>query len=411
MQPKQTSQRPSARPTGAASVAARSPRPARRIATAAGVALAACAGLLILLVAGGADGTAEDGREHLANLSPSEQAALERKREAFEELDESERQRMRMLHAAISASPDNERLRSVMRNYYEWLKTLTNKQRADLLQLPPQQRIDEIKQLIEEQQQKPFRDLVRTELEPQDVRAIFGWLNHYVENHEEELRAMLPEGERRSISQMRGPPSMRRGRLLMALGSRELDAQLPAPTDEEIQKLDGELTDKATKALAEVATREDKLRLVREWVRAAFASRMAPRVSHEQLMEFYQKFKERTDDETLIERLDALPPDEFYEAVKPLYFRSRGHWRGRRGGEFQGPQSPFGGRDRSDGDGPRRPGENRRPPDVGEGGPPRRGDGTPERFGNSGENRGPSGPRFGPRGNRPLPPPSPVDEQ
>jgi len=306
-------------------------------------------GLVVLLVvaSSGAEGEQQAARRlRLEDLSLTEQEELRRKQELFNKLDETEQQRMRELHAAISASSNSQRLRDVMLQYHQWLKSLTGKQRADLLKLPPEERIEEINRLMEEQRERRFRDLVRTPLAPEDVRAIFGWLNHYASTHKDELLAMLPEQMRERISRPDVPPVMKVRMLLMALGHRRPNASLPSPTDEDLQKLRDSLSDEAKAALAEVPSRAQKLQLVRQWVKAAVASRMAPQLSRERLLAFYREYRQRTPDKQRVEELDSLPPDEFYEEVRKLYFRNRGHWRSRHEG-----------RDRRDGE--QRDGEKR----------------------------------------------------
>ena len=301
--------------------------------------------VLMLSSTSGADEEATKSR--LESLSVTEREELRRKSEDFAKLDQSEQDRMRQLHVAINSSEDSAQLQSVMLNYHEWLKTLAANQRSELLKLPADERIDQIKQLMEEQRQQRFRDLVRTQLPAEDVRAIFGWLDQYSLNHQDELLELLPETSRQRIQQSRASPSMQRKMMMMALGSRGDEVQLPAPTDEEFEKLNETLSGNAQKALAELPSRAEKMKLVREWVRAGVASRMTPQISRERLMEFYREYRERTTDKKRVEELDSLPPEKFYEEVTKMYFRSRGHWRHWRDGDHRGgPRGGWDGRDR-----------------------------------------------------------------
>ena len=291
--------------------------------------------VLVLLLLGAAQGQDDASRERLRNLSVAEQEELRRKSETFESLDEAEQDRMRELHVAITSSPDSDRLQSLVLQYHEWLKTLTAKDRADLLSLPPEKRINQIKKLMEEQRQQRFQELVRTQLSPEDVRAIFTWLDTYAKNHEEELMALLPETTRARVTQPNIPRLMQRKLMMMALGSRGNEVQLPPPTEEELESLRQSLSENARKALLKLPQREQQLQLVRQWLRAAFASRMAPQISRERLLAFYREYREKTNDKQRVEEIDSLPHDEFYEEVKKLYYRSRGHWRGRRDGDHR----------------------------------------------------------------------------
>ena len=345
-------------------------------------------GLPSILLFSGADGEDAAPRGQLQNLSLAEQEELRRKSETFKSLSETEQDRMRELHVAISSSPDSDRLYKVMLLYHDWLKSLTAKERAEVLSLPTDTRIEQIKQLMEEQRQQRFRELVRTPLSAEDVRAIFSWLDFYAQGHQEELLELLPETMRERVSQPNVPSSVQRKMLMMAVGSRGNDVQLPPPTDEEFEKLSQSLSEKAKAALMKLPEREQQLQLVREWLRAGVASRMTPQVSRERLLSFYREYRERTTDKKRVEEFDALPPDEFYEEVKKLYIRSRGHWRGRRDGEQRfGPhkrddrdrvpegeplhRNPLGDRGRPGGDGPRQPPIRNTSPDSPPNGPPK----------------------------------------
>ena len=357
---------------------------------------------LVGLFAGADDGD-ESTKERLTNLSVAEQEELRRKSETFESLEQSERDRMRELHVAITSSPNSDRLRSVMLKYHEWLKTLPAKDRAELLSLPPDQRLGQIKLLMEQQRQQRFRDLVRTSLSPEDVQAIFSWLDQYAQNHTDELLELVPEKMRPRIEQS-NIPSVQRKMLMMAVGMRGNEVQYPPPTDGEIDRLSDSLSESAQEALAELPTREQQMQLVREWLRASVASRLTPQVSRERLLAFYREYRDRTTDQKRVEQLDSLPPEEFYEEVKKLYFRSRGHWRGWRGPDHRGPDqrgSDHRGPDRDN----RGDGRDRRPPPPGDGpnhdGPRR--EGGPNSDGPGGpidrlrERDGPFRQRIGPR--------------
>jgi hypothetical protein len=328
--------------------------PFKRILLAAG-GIAALVAVPLLVTALAQDRKEESQHDRVANLSLTEKEELRRKRDQFERLNDEEKDRLRRLHDAIAGSPDRDRLESVTLQYHEWLKTLSGKQKEDLLNLPESQKLDEIKRLMQEQRAQRLRDLVKIQLEPGDARAIFTWIDQYATRHEAEMLALLPEQARSRLTRMPASP-MRRGMLMMALGQRPEGSPLPAPTDEELKQLAESLSAKTRATLDKVEGGEEKLKLVQGWMRAAFDSQHRPPASNERLMAFFKELRPELRPEEL-EELENLPRDQFYDKLRQRYSREHRGWRGHRhDGEHR---PPFGGRD---GDGPRggRDGDGRR---------------------------------------------------
>ncbi len=335
--------------------------------------------LFALVVAAAPGHDADEYAQRLERLeNPALKEELRRKLETFDRLDQAEQDRLRDLHANLEASPDRARLEGVMLQYHEWLTTLTDKERADLLQLPAQKKVAEIRRLMQQQRQQEFQKLVETKLAPEDVKAIFGWLDYYVASHEQELLATLSDSMRQRLSQPNVPDVMRRRGLLMAMGSRTPGAPLPAPTEDDLAKLTGSLSEQARAAVDGVPSGEQKLELVRQWVRAAFASRFMPPVSEERLTRYYRDHQDELDPQKR-EELESLPPEQFFAAMRRMYAQEhRGRWGHRGEGDHRG-RGPWDrdhrdDRPRGEGDdhGPRRP--NWPPP----GGPPPPGDPPPD---------------------------------
>jgi len=115
--------------------------------------------------------TVEEAREKLESLSPEARHELLQKKERFDQLKMEERERMRNLHASITHSPNCDRLTGTLERYHQWLMTLTPLQRDELVSLPPEKRIERIKEIQKEQQKQRFRDLT-SKLPPEDYDAI-----------------------------------------------------------------------------------------------------------------------------------------------------------------------------------------------------------------------------------------------
>ncbi len=324
-------------------------RPWTNVRISAIAALLASALLLVALVAIAASQENADERDRLANLSTTEKEELRRKRDQFQQLDDGEKSRLRELHTTLSSSPDRARLEETMLQYHEWLKTLPGKERAELLKLPTEQKLAEIKRLMQDQRSQQFRKLVATPPEPNDVRAIFAWFDSYVEAHEIELMAMLPEPMQNRVKQA-SHDGMRRKLLVGALYQNGAEPKFPTPTPDDLQKLNERLSPQAKETLAKVTDPEEKLKLVQGWLRAAMMSRMLPpQISDERLMSYFRENRARLlkEDAAKVDELESLPPEAFYQEVRNIYFRERGpeRWRHRRDGDDGPPGEWHGGRD------------------------------------------------------------------
>jgi len=332
------------------------------------------------------DGTADDElasrRERLENMTEAEKEELRRKKERFDALDPDEKRRLHGLHDEICRHQHADRLRRVMGLYYEWRKTLTPGQRAELSSLPPEKRIERVKQLMQQQQARQIRELVNTPLTPEDVRAVFTWLHEYAQRHEAELLALLPDDAKRHLERIKDA-KMRFRVLLFALQRHRSGSKAPTPDEQEFERLAERLSKEARKALESVEDNDKKFLLVQQWIRAAMVSRMMPAVSKETLQKFF------AEDLTQAERehLEGLPQDRAHAELRKKYYEHRfkrpgGHWRppfhqrpgGGSGGPHRRPGGPHGDR-RGDG-----------PPDD-------RGGGTPDDRGGPRHDRAGPGPR------------------
>ena len=301
-------------------------------------------------------GTLVDDREvqkAVRALSPAGKEALRKKQERFEALSSKERQRLREFHRELWGRPDAERLYVVLKDYHEWLKTLPAAERADILELPPSERVTRIRQL--QQLGPPARPDVNVPLTFEDVRALSGWAMRYVERHQQEIIAQFPAEIQQRWSQ--GQDSRwRRGMLLMAVMRGK--SGLPVPTAAEIEDLAAHLSPAPRAQLRECASDEQRLKLIQSWLRFSRSSifRRLPRTNPEQLMQFY--LHELSPEQRA--QLEPLPPAEMQAALRRMFleYHATGDVpRGLRPPDWGPPPN---------GDGPRRR-RGRRPPEPRDG--------------------------------------------
>lgn len=361
------------------------------------------------------DETTAERIERLKQLSPADRDELAKKKERFDKLSPDEKERLRRLHTNLVRHEHSDRLYGLATRYALWLRTLPAGQRAELMSLPPGQRLERIREIKQKQDEQRMRELVHTRLQPEDLQAVRKWLGEYADKHKGEIfEKMSKEMQQRMRAD---PDGMRRRFAMLLMPGRHGAPRLPLPTEVEIEQLRERLSGEARQALDSLDTADKKLGLVVHWARAAIWSRMmGPPASPEELEKF---FSSEDLSDTRRDQLEKLPPEQFDQQLQWEY---RMHKFRNRPGEFRPPwyRGPNGqpGRFRGDHSGGRppgtrpggrdRPGFGPPPRDGEQGGPPPRGgerDGPPP---GGGEQIGP--PRRdveqgGPPRDRPQPPP------
>ena len=279
----------------------------------------------------------EARREYIENLSDEEKEDLRRKKERFDALPPAEQDRLRQLHEQISERPDCDQIQHVMQRYNQWLKTLTSSERAELLSVPPDRRMAQIKRLMSEQEHILLERLAKgEEIPPEDLKAILDWLAEFIEAHEDEILATMAESYqhwyRRNIDRDSdsGDPRRRgdskRSRyflysrhLLHAFepgGDPSMKESVVLPNEAELAELQSRLSEKTSKLLDPTKPAQS-LATAQKWIRAAMLSKTGPLISDDAL----RRFLERHVDPRKREELESLPPHRMREELVVLYMQ------------------------------------------------------------------------------------------
>ena len=294
-------------------------------------------GLAVLPVTGvrSADSVAESERK-LQAMPPARKDELRSKQEFFAQLTPAERDRLRRLHEQLSSAGDGEQLTQLMLRYSEWLKSLSLELRAELADLPPDQRIPAIKKILEQQERQRFQDLVIKPLPKEDYDAILDWFNALLQRNTDSLLAKLEPEERTRLQQISDP----RWRWLEAVrlqrpqsgGDNRKPGELVPLSADDIQQLSSRLSGETRKTLDEAPDEDAKRFTVWNWVHAATMSKMKPRISSDELQRFLAEL-----DPKMRDYLENLPRDRMLEELRRMYFVSRFRGGGDRGrGSFRG---------------------------------------------------------------------------
>lgn len=293
--------------------------------------------------------TLEERRSRLEKMSPEQKQAIAEKQQRFAALPPEEQSGLRKLAKEIDADPDGAKLRLVLTNYHEWLKTLGVKEQSQVTSSPPKERIAKIKQAQEHQASERLK-AIALDVSPADITAISDWMVVYVDGHLAELTALTPPQFRAALDALPKADRISRwvGGVYWRLGRKE---SLPVPTVQELDVLVGALSPKVQIVLEEAESHEQKWQYAQELILQVQLSKRFPRVSPEELQKFFRE--KLTPQER--ESLEGKTKEEMMNALRDLYYQRKAGglypWQNRPPPAGPGPGSPRPGRE----NGPGRP--------------------------------------------------------
>lgn len=265
-----------------------------------------------------AEATPRAVADGLDNLSPAEKKELQSKQDRFYRLDPASQDELRDLHEQLTQAPDAAPLQAVLTRYARWLQTLPSGQRADLLSLPPAERVVEIRRLLQDQTASRMRSYVPRKLADDDLRAIASWVEQLVEHHEAELLERVPpfKDQLAHITD----PKQRIQALTFMIHRFGFRRDWLQPTDEEIGELRSRLSAEAQEDLDQAKAEGRLPELTAAWMGAAMFSRLAgPPVDREQLRKYYKEDLEPQQREWL----ESLPPERMQAELVRMYYAHR----------------------------------------------------------------------------------------
>ena len=201
-----------------------------------------------------ADETLVERRQAVEKMSPEEKARLARKQEQFAHLDPAEQQRLRTFHEELQNDPRREQLSIVIKRYHDWVKTLDPADRAELLRLPPEERLERVKQLRKQQERRKIH-----QLGPQDLATMGAWMERLVV-------AQAPPPARAEMEAL--PADERRTRALQEFGGQLLGGRgraLLFAAMGDLASLRESLSPEARAWLENAPRGPDKFRLIAGW--------------------------------------------------------------------------------------------------------------------------------------------------
>lgn len=266
--------------------------------------------LLLLSVFLGAGDSLSERRRRLEGMSAARREDLFHDREQFQALSPEEQQRIRQLHEQLDADPEGEQLRQIMHRYCRWLATLPSYRRAELLELGPEDRIEQIKQLKEEAKQERLKNLTRL-LSNSDHEALVSWIDHtYSVAHEEKILDLLP-GQRR---QQYAKNAALRHRVALWLLCQRWSLRPPAldppPTEEELAELRQSLSPEVRGKL-EPKPQAEQLHMIAAWLPRV------PRQQYDLVADFFECVLSDEERDPLL----SLPGDAMQKQLREKYMK------------------------------------------------------------------------------------------
>lgn len=260
----------------------------------------------------------ETRRERVRQMSARDQAELLRKHERFDRLSPAEQQRMRDLHEELSHDPRAPQLLQTLASYSAWLQTLTAAERAELLGMDPQARVDHIRQLQQEQRRDEARRLgiPQVTIPVEDAKIVLEWIEAYLQRSRPHFEQRVPQLAER----LQQTTDRKRQHLMLsfALAQSLNDPEAIPPIEiGEMATLAERLTETHRKQLLAATTPKDQIELILKWCRAAFLRQFEP--TGDELEKFYRESLTAEDREWL----DAMPRQRFQQTLRSLYFRDR----------------------------------------------------------------------------------------
>ncbi len=273
--------------------------------------------LLMLLALTGdltaGDSTRPGTTEQIGKMDDAKKSELVQKRHRFDELSPDQRSHLRQLYAQLSQDPQHDRLMRVLQQYSDWLKTLPAGQRAQLLSIPSDQRITQIKKIMRSQEAQRFRMMVDGRLSRQDMRTILDWADQFIKDHEKEIYAQLPKQRERPKT----TDPARRRRIMAFFVFRNTSLNLPRPSSDDLDRLSKLISRDAREFLTKLDDDDERARVLNTWIRAATSSRFRQPVSRQQLAKFAT---ERLNAEQR-DFLESLPRDRWLRELHNLYYQ------------------------------------------------------------------------------------------
>lgn len=250
-------------------------------------------------------------RARIAAMTAAEREQLARRYDRFMALAPEEQERLRALHRALEQDPAASELRAVMARYHRWLSGLSTAQRAELLAMEPDERLEKIREL---RLQERARE--RRRLSPEDRLAVRRWVEGLV-------RSRIFPQEWKQLEAM--PDPQRRAELArLAMQRRQQTIRWLMANEESLNELREAISPQARKALDAEDTPAGRRAMLGAWIRQAFGDLYARGPIKQRLPpepEVLMRFMSEELSPQERQELTGLSEDELLLRLQRMYFQ------------------------------------------------------------------------------------------
>ena len=272
--------------------------------------------------------TIKDREARLAEMQPQQIESLKRNQEKFDQLTEDRKEAMGEFHQQLMAEKNKNQLARTMVAYYDWLTSLGESERIEVLdEVDSRARIKMIAKKIERQNLKKFGKAGATMLPAPDAEPFFKWYEGFLKRHRTTILKSADKlyvdvyrkesgGKKPSANRLR---RFQRTSLSQKVGFMfqwESEQMTDLIDESEVNNLRKGLSLEATEILDSFESQEEQQSLIMSWIDAANEAKLS--IDPVRLREFYNTLPKAVHD-----RLDGLSPGEWKSDLKKLYRKKR----------------------------------------------------------------------------------------
>ena len=259
----------------------------------------------------------------LKSMQPRQLESVKRNKAEFDLLSDSRRQELAEFHRQLVQHPKRDRINQTLVDYYDWLKSLGQSERTELLDMPDiPSRIKLIAAKINQQNLKAFGKAGATKLPAADAEALFGWYDSLIKQKEKKIRRSAAvvyidiykkqRGENPPTSELESFQRKPLSQLVGFIFKYDRKTINPMIRDQDISRLKNLLSSDANSILDAGFSAAERTRLIINWIDAANQSRSS--ISQEKLRSFYDGLSDQQRDE-----LDNLSPADWRNDLIRMY--------------------------------------------------------------------------------------------
>lgn len=274
----------------------------------------------------------KDRNDRLSRMTDQERAELFDRKSKFEALDANQQLAIREFHDLLAKEPDRGKLVEVMSSYYDWLKIIGMSQRANLLDLPLDQRLTEIRRITRQQAQDNFGAIGSTKLPLDDSILFYQWYDVSIHYLSAEIRERTGEilAEQReakglpanelAIDRIKSGPIEQLVKFLLRTDRQNIGQILcenSTPKSFGLDYLRGMVSEEARSIIDQPGFGErDRQELILKWIETANRARFP--IKRETLERYFNNLSQNKRDE-----LNNLHPENWDDTLSRMYWNEK----------------------------------------------------------------------------------------